>query len=100
MAVPLSELPDGVHVTRLRETEPVDILRTGRTVVVRSLFCPHMGCIVRWEAAAAGFKCPCHGGAFDADGHPVSGPPPGPLRLMPIQLEADRVVILRRPRVT
>lgn len=46
---------------------------------VFDIHCTHMGCAVRWNAAAQRFFCPCHGGVFDASGHAVSGPPPRPL---------------------
>lgn len=39
--------------------------------------CTHMGCPV--QLAGDGFLCPCHGGAYDADGQVLRGPPPLPL---------------------
>lgn len=40
-----------------------------------SSVCPHLGCRVHWEAQGERFFCPCHNGAFDRTGSPVSGPP-------------------------
>ena len=40
-----------------------------------SSVCPHLGCRVHWEVQNDRFFCPCHNGAFDRDGKPVSGPP-------------------------
>jgi cytochrome b6-f complex iron-sulfur subunit len=40
-----------------------------------SSVCPHLGCRVHWEAQNDRFFCPCHNGAFDREGRPVSGPP-------------------------
>lgn len=105
LVVPLADLPEGVHVMRLRDNEPIDILRTGDRIVVRSLFCTHMGCIVAWNPEANGYTCPCHGGAYDADGVPSAGPPPAPLRQLPTSVEGRQVVISpssphRPPRVT
>jgi Rieske Fe-S protein len=97
IAVPLADLPDGVHVARLREAEPIDILRTGPTVVVRSRYCTHMGCVVAWDTESGGYKCPCHGGAYDAAGRPSAGPPTEALRLLPVELREDDVIILPRP---
>jgi Rieske Fe-S protein len=37
--------------------------------------CPHLGCQVHWEAQNNRFFCPCHNGAFDADGKAIAGPP-------------------------
>lgn len=57
---------------------------SGQKVLIHSLHsrylafsnvCPHLGCKVHWEANNKRFFCPCHGGAFDADGRPTEGPP-------------------------
>lgn len=40
-----------------------------------SSVCPHLGCRVHWEAQGERFFCPCHNGAFDRSGGPISGPP-------------------------
>ena len=44
-----------------------------------SAVCTHLGCLVKWDAAAKEFKCPCHAAVFDENGRVVSGPPPAPL---------------------
>ena len=68
---------------------PIDVVRTildleGNEVLVKrtkdgfqafSSTCPHLGCKVRWEAAAVRFFCPCHNGVFNADGVAIAGPP-------------------------
>lgn len=43
---------------------------------ILSPICPHLGCSVRWVGDQDKFICPCHSGAFTADGERVSGPPP------------------------
>jgi Rieske Fe-S protein len=35
----------------------------------------HLGCPVRWFPQSQLFMCPCHGGAYYADGSRASGPP-------------------------
>jgi Rieske Fe-S protein len=37
--------------------------------------CAHLGCPVRWFPQSQLFMCPCHGGAYYADGSRASGPP-------------------------
>jgi menaquinol-cytochrome c reductase iron-sulfur subunit len=41
--------------------------------------CSHVGCPVRFVAAAENFLCPCHGGVYDFRGLRIGGPPPRPL---------------------
>jgi menaquinol-cytochrome c reductase iron-sulfur subunit len=56
-------------------------------------YCSHVGCAVRWEEGADLFLCPCHGGAFYADGTVAAGPPPRPLDRYPIRVRDGRVEI-------
>src|ERR1700744_3525917 len=44
-------------------------------LVVFAINCAHLGCPVRWFAQSQLFMCPCHGGAYYADGARASGPP-------------------------
>jgi len=43
---------------------------------VFAINCAHLGCPVRWFPQSGLFMCPCHGGAYYADGSRASGPPP------------------------
>jgi Rieske Fe-S protein len=63
--------PDGakIVVARLGDGE------TTRDFIALSSVCPHLGCQVHWELANDRFFCPCHNGAFDAQGNPTEGPP-------------------------
>jgi menaquinol-cytochrome c reductase iron-sulfur subunit len=47
--------------------------------VALSSRCMHLGCPVRYVAAAERFICPCHGGVYDFTGQVVGGPPVRPL---------------------
>jgi quinol---cytochrome c reductase iron-sulfur subunit, bacillus type len=47
--------------------------------VALSSRCMHLGCPVRYVAAAQRFICPCHGGVYDFTGQVVGGPPVRPL---------------------
>jgi Rieske Fe-S protein len=48
---------------------------SGETFQVFAINCAHLGCPVRWFAQSRLFMCPCHGGAYYADGSRASGPP-------------------------
>lgn len=45
------------------------------TFQVFAINCAHLGCPVRWFPQSELFMCPCHGGAYYADGARASGPP-------------------------
>ena len=47
--------------------------------VALSSRCMHLGCPVRFTAAAGRFICPCHGGVYDFRGIRTGGPPVRPL---------------------
>lgn len=47
----------------------------GETFQVFAINCAHLGCPVRWFTQSGLFLCPCHGGAYYADGSRASGPP-------------------------
>jgi len=52
------------------------VRRTERTEFqVFAINCAHLGCPVRWFPQSQLFMCPCHGGAYYADGARASGPP-------------------------
>lgn len=55
--------------------------------IVFNTTCTHLGCAVSWDSADKKFKCPCHGGVFDADGKRVEGPPPSPLERYETRVE-------------
>jgi len=58
--------------------------------------CSHLGCRVRWEPHTKRFLCPCHGGAYDAEGAVVAGPPPQPLSPLETKLDGASGVVLVR----
>jgi cytochrome b6-f complex iron-sulfur subunit len=73
--------------------DPVLIIRgRGGWAAFRST-CPHLGCIVRWDAGRGGMICPCHGALFDSRGQVLSGPSPGPLAQVPVRQVGDRIYV-------
>jgi Rieske Fe-S protein len=85
---PLSDFPEGeTRLVNFRNpiTTPWDgqtgdipcwVRRvSGDTFQVFAINCAHLGCPVRWFSQSKLFLCPCHGGAYYADGSRASGPP-------------------------
>lgn len=86
---------DGWYRERARAT--VFLVWDGdQTVRALSATCTHLGCQVAWNPKDAHFRCPCHGGVFDAEGRVVSGPPPRPLDTIEARIDpADASVRVR-----
>ena len=66
------------------------------TLCVRSAVCPHLGCLVAWNAAEESWDCPCHGSRFDCHGRVVQGPANADLQAA--TLDADGADDERRSR--
>ena len=63
--------PSGASIVVARQGDG----ETAEDFIALSSTCPHLGCQVHWEALNERFFCPCHNGAFDANGQPTEGPP-------------------------
>jgi menaquinol-cytochrome c reductase iron-sulfur subunit len=59
----------GIFVWRRSETE----------LVVFSRNCTDLSCPLTFDPGSRWYFCPCHGGMFDGEGEPVSGPPNRPM---------------------
>ncbi len=55
--------------------------------------CTHMGCPVSPDSETGGFRCPCHGGRFDASGKPTAGPPQRPLHALAMLAQGDTLTV-------
>jgi Rieske Fe-S protein len=102
----LSDFPEGETrlvnyrnpVTTLWDGETGDVpcwVRrvSGTTFQVFAINCAHLGCPVRWFAQSKLFLCPCHGGAYYADGTRASGPPERGLFEYEHKVDGDRLMI-------
>lgn len=85
------EREDGYQ--RVVEQRTVYLVKDGTTVRALSATCTHLGCRVSWDSAGKEFRCPCHGGRFDAQGRVTSGPPPRGLDSIPTRMDGDRILV-------
>ena len=60
---------------------------------VFAINCAHLGCPVRWFPQSGLFMCPCHGGAYYADGSRASGPPERGLFEYPYKINEGKLMI-------
>lgn len=92
-AIPSRDLRVGQRVVVMVRENPVEVLRGDSGVTARLLRCTHSGCIVRWRPEERAYVCPCHDGRYDENGNVTAGPPPLPLRAVPVAVESGRVVV-------
>jgi menaquinol-cytochrome c reductase iron-sulfur subunit len=77
------------------DTEPLDQYNH---YVALSSRCMHLGCPVRFVAAAERFICPCHGGVYDFRGMVAGGPPVRPLDRFYTRLNTSTGMVEIGPR--
>jgi glycine/D-amino acid oxidase-like deaminating enzyme/nitrite reductase/ring-hydroxylating ferredoxin subunit len=71
----LEDLAPGQAGVEDRSVKPVTAYRDEAGILHRvSAVCPHLGCVVTWNAAERSWDCPCHGSRFDIDGGVIQGP--------------------------
>lgn len=94
MEVPLDALVEGYGYWGEHKGRQIVVIKLKDEIRAFDGTCPHLGCIVRWDSAARGFRCPCHDAAFDDLGNPIAGPVNRPLRRVEFVIE-DTVLKIR-----
>lgn len=81
----LAELPPGSgQIVQLSGKKLAVYRDDGGQLHAMQALCPHMKCVVRWNAAEKSWDCPCHGSRFEACGQPLDGPTLSPLERVAI----------------
>ncbi len=115
---PPSDFPEDTYVVKVITIVP-EIGEAGKTIaymrkrnpaidtepefeynhyIALSSRCMHLGCPVRYVAAAERFICPCHGGVYDFRGLVAGGPPVRPLDRFYTRLDPTTGLVEVGPR--
>lgn len=78
----------------IRGEVPAAIINRDGAIKAISLTCTHLGCTIEENKEGAGFKCPCHGSAFDENGNVLNGPARDPLKSLRVEITADNKVMV------
>ena len=69
------QIPKGEGAVIRRGFQKLAVFRDDQGVLhMMSAVCPHLGCIVAWNAAEKTWDCPCHGSRFASGGRVLNGP--------------------------
>ena len=91
----LDKLPPGGGLrASLGGDDAAVIVNVDGTVRAFRAVCTHEGCPLGWNAQQHLIRCPCHGGAYDTNGHVVSGPPPAPLTELRTVVERGTIYVV------
>lgn len=94
VAIPRARVGVGeAHFFQFRGHPAVALQRAPGDFVAFSAICTHLGCVIRWLPEKDEFLCPCHAGRYASDGKVLGGPPPKPLRTIPIALSGDNLLV-------
>jgi cytochrome b6-f complex iron-sulfur subunit len=89
-----SDVPSGEAKNIVFHNSPAIIVnRPDKGYFAFSRTCTHLGCLVEYSKSTLRFICPCHAGVYDLDGNVVSGPPPKPLKILPLRIDGEKIII-------
>lgn len=86
---PPAGFPEGVTAL---SAEKLFVVRKEASFRALSAVCTHLGCTV--DRADEGFRCPCHGSEFDAEGARTGGPAPRGLVWRALALAPDGTLLV------
>jgi glycine/D-amino acid oxidase-like deaminating enzyme/nitrite reductase/ring-hydroxylating ferredoxin subunit len=69
-----SDIAKGEGAILISDGSKVAVYRDDDGFHAYSAVCPHLGCIVQWNADEKTFDCPCHGSRFTCEGIVINGP--------------------------
>ena len=90
-SIPPGDIPEGSGIVGSLSGRPTLILRNNGQLLAFDAVCPHLGCIVRWNASRGAIECPCHGGVFDLQGAVAAGPPPASLDQVSLRIQEEKI---------
>jgi cytochrome b6-f complex iron-sulfur subunit len=94
VTIPRAQIGAGqAHFFQYQGHPAVVLQKAPGVFVAFSAICTHLGCIVKWLPEKGEFLCPCHAGRYASDGKVLGGPPPKPLRTIPVALSGDNLLI-------
>jgi len=94
ITIPRAQVGSGqAHFFQFQGHPAVVLQRAPGVFVAFSAICTHLGCIIQWLPEKGEFLCPCHAGRYASDGKVLGGPPPKPLRTIPIALSGDNLLV-------
>jgi quinol---cytochrome c reductase iron-sulfur subunit, bacillus type len=67
--------------------------QSANSFTIFAVNCAHLGCPVRWFPQSQLFLCPCHGGAYYADGSRAADPPERDLFTYQYRIDGDTLMI-------
>lgn len=90
----LADLPVGTSTTVPFGRYPAMVVHTAAGLRAYSAVCTHFACICQYDPDLDQIVCPCHDGFFSPeDGSVISGPPPRPLKPVPVEVVDGEILV-------
>lgn len=90
----LESLPVGQAQLVRRGSEPLWVIRVDEeSLVGLDGVCTHLHCVLHWDDHQEQLQCPCHEGAFDANGNVLKGPAARGLRRYRVETRLGEIYL-------